>query len=145
VLKKKSNLGNVGVKMSQETPEQNREKLSQLSREELVEVLIAEECGHCGQKLTFVEPIKIETKQVAQLVAKPIEIVEYQRHHLKCDCGQKVTTADWSPEIVSGQDLGIRLQGLLGWLGNYGHLPYEKQQEFLRELGEINIGVGTLY
>jgi transposase len=207
-------------KMSQETPEKNREKLSQLSREELVEiiltqqeaikslsekierlelsrdldskisskppssdllkksekkketekkkrkpggqaghqgktrksfgridrveVLIAEECGHCGQKLTFVEPIKIETKQVAQLVAKPIEIVEYQRHHLKCDCCQKVTTADWSPEIIPGQDLGIRLQGLLGWLGNYGHLPYEKQQEFLRELGEINIGVGTL-
>ena len=29
-------------------------------------------------------------------------------------------------------------------LGNYGHLPYEKQQELLRELGNIDIGVGTL-
>ena len=46
--------------------------------------------------------------------------------------------------IIPGQDLDIKLQGLLGWLGNYGHLPYEKQQEFLWELGEINIGVGTL-
>ena len=25
-----------------------------------------------------------------------------------------------------------------------GHLPYEKQQEFLWELGEVKIGVGTL-
>lgn len=29
-------------------------------------------------------------------------------------------------------------------MGNYGHLSYEKQQELLRELGEIDIGMGTL-
>ncbi len=40
--------------------------------------------------------------------------------------------------------MGIKLQGLLGWLGNYGHLPYEKQQELLWELGKIQVGVGTL-
>ena len=40
--------------------------------------------------------------------------------------------------------MGIKLQGLLGWLGNYGHLPYEKQQELLWELGRIKIGLGTL-
>lgn len=109
-----------------------------------IEVLTAENCDHCGQKLPLVEPVKIESQQVAQLVAKPIEIVEYQRHHTRCDCCQKVTTVDWSPEIIPGQDLGIRLQGLLGWLGNYGHLPYEKQQELLWELGQIEVGVGTL-
>ena len=114
------------------------------SRVDRVEVLKAEECGHCRQKLTFVQPIKIETRTVAQLVAKPIEIVEYQRHHTRCDCCQKVTIVDWSPEIIPGQDLGIKLQGLLGWLGNYGHVPDEKQQELLWELGEIKIGVGTL-
>ncbi|NEN97361.1 MAG: hypothetical protein F6K50_18065 [Moorea sp. SIO3I7] len=38
----------------------------------------------------------------------------------------------------------MRLQGLLGWLGNYGHLPYSKQLQMLWELGGINIGVGTL-
>jgi transposase len=32
----------------------------------------------------------------------------------------------------------------LGWINNYGHLPYEKQQELLWELGQIEIGVGTL-
>ena len=36
--------------------------------------------------------------------------------------------------IVPGQDLSIDLQALLVWLGNYGHISYEKQQEFLREL-----------
>ncbi len=46
--------------------------------------------------------------------------------------------------MIPGQDLGVRLQAFLGWLGNYGHLPYEKQQELLWELGKIEIGVGTL-
>ena len=46
--------------------------------------------------------------------------------------------------MIPGQDLGIKLQGLLGWLGNYGHLPYEKQQELWWELGQIKVGVGTL-
>jgi hypothetical protein len=32
--------------------------------------------------------------------------------------------------------LGIRLQAFLGWINNYGHLPYEKQQELLWELGQ---------
>ena len=113
-------------------------------RVDRIEILKAEQCSNCGQKLSTTEPVKVEKQQVAQLVAKPIEIVEYQRHHIRCDCCQKVSIANWSPEIIPGQDLGIKLQGLLGWLGNYGHLPYEKQQELLWELGEVKIGVGTL-
>lgn len=40
--------------------------------------------------------------------------------------------------------MNINLQALLVWLGNYGHLSYEKQQELVWELGEIEIGTGTL-
>ncbi|MBE9036851.1 transposase [aff. Roholtiella sp. LEGE 12411] len=50
-----------------------------------------------------------------------------------------------SPDgIVPGQDLSVNLQALLVWLGNYGHLSYAKLQELLWELGEIEIGTGTL-
>ena len=41
------------------------------------------------------------------------------------------TAADWSAEIVAGQDIGIRRSAFLGWLNNYGHLSYEKEQELL--------------
>lgn len=46
--------------------------------------------------------------------------------------------------ILQGQDLSIDLQALLVWLGNYGYLSYEKQQELLWKLGDIEVGVGTL-
>ncbi len=38
----------------------------------------------------------------------------------------------------------VRLQALIGWLGNYGHVPYAKIRELLFELGQIDIGEGTL-
>jgi transposase len=116
------------------------------------EVLKAEKCSSCSQLLASAKSLKIEKKSVlkdtashiAMLVEKPIEIVEYQRHHQKCECCGFVTAPQWSNQILPGQDLGIKLQGLLGWLGNYGHLPYKKQQELLWELGRIEVGLGTL-
>jgi Transposase IS66 family. len=108
------------------------------------EILRPQVCRCCGQGEFSGEPIKIDTQQVAHLVESPIEIVEYQRYTCICsECGE-TQTADWWPEIVPGQDIGIRLQAFLGWINNYGHLSYEKQQELLWELGKIVIGVGTL-
>ncbi|PPT06214.1 Mobile element protein [Geitlerinema sp. FC II] len=33
---------------------------------------------------------------------------------------------------------------MLTWRGHYGHLSYAKQQEWLREFGQIHVGTGTL-
>ncbi len=114
------------------------------ARIDRIEILQPSICSHCGQTEWLAEPAKIDLKQVAQLVDRPIEVVEYHRHHCQCgNCGQ-VTSASWSSKMIPGQDLGVKLQAFLGWLGNYGHLPYEKQQELLWELGQIEIGLGTI-
>ena len=42
-MKKKIDLDNVGVKMSKKASTRNREKLSQLSTEELVEIILAQQ------------------------------------------------------------------------------------------------------
>lgn len=63
-------------------------------------------CRCCGQQEFSGKPIKIET----QLVKRPIEIVEDQKYTCICSqCGE-TQAADWSAEIVPGQDIGIRLQ-----------------------------------
>ncbi|WP_217651971.1 hypothetical protein [Hydrococcus rivularis] len=36
-------------------------------------------------------------------------------------------------EIIAGQDLGVRLQALIGWLGNYAHMPYAKIRELIQQ------------
>ena len=100
-------------------------------------------CEQCGSR-DLSEIIGDRKQQVATLAARPIEVVEYQRAKCQClECGAEVIGAQ-AQGIVPGQDLSIDLQALLVWLGNYGHLSYEKQQELMWELGEIEVGVGTL-
>jgi len=109
-----------------------------------IESLRPQVCSCCGETEFAEIPINIEKQQVAQLSERPIEIVEYHRQTCICkNCGA-AEVADWSPEIVPGQDIGVGLQAFLAWMNNYGHLSYEKQQELLWELGRIEIGLGTL-
>ena len=113
-------------------------------RVDRVEVLRLKTCSHCGSNHLRDDGQTVEIKQVAQLVANPIEIVEYHRIQSQCtQCG-RVSHANWSDEIVPGQDLGVRLQALIGWLGNYAHMPYTKIRELIQQLGQIKIGEGTL-
>ena len=103
-----------------------------------------EVCPHCGGTHLCNDTENVEIKQVAQFVANPIEIVEYHRIKSQCSNCSIVSAAKWSNEIIPGQDLGVRLQALIGWLGNYAHMPYTKIRELIQELGQIDIGEGTL-
>ncbi len=108
------------------------------------EILRPLNCVCCGNKGFASVAVKVEKHSVAQLVENPIEIVEYQRQTDVCECCGNLQTAQWPQDIIPGQDLGMRLQAFLGWANNYAHMPYEKQQEMLWELGQIDIGLGTL-
>ncbi len=112
-------------------------------RVDRTEISSPEICLNCGsQELS--EVINIHRQQVATLVAKPIEVVEYQTQSCKClECGA-VVRGEPHQGVVPGQDLSVNLQALLVWLGNYGHLSYAKLSELLWELGPIEVGVGTL-
>ncbi len=108
------------------------------------EILRPEYCPDCGSDRFIEQPVSVQYQQVARLVERPIEVVEYQRQTCQCaQCGQRVS-APHPSDVVPGRDLSIGLQALLTWLGNHGHLSYEKQQEWLLEFGQIEIGVGTL-
>ena len=107
------------------------------------EILRPTDCVYCGQKAFAPLAVKVERQAVAQLVERPIEIVEYQRHTCICECCGNLQAAQWPQDIIPGQDLGVKLQAFLGWANNYAHMPYEKQQEMLWELGQVEIGLGT--
>ena len=113
------------------------------SRIDRVELLRPERCPGCDNSAFEVAPVSEARHQVARLVSRPIEIVEYVQQQCRCACGECVK-GQWPSDIVPTQDLSIGLQSLLAWLGNYAHLSYGKQQELLKELGGIEIGSGTL-
>jgi transposase len=108
------------------------------------EVLRPTVCAACGQVGFSTAPVSIRQQAVAELAAHPIEVVVYEQHRCSCEHCGVIVAAAMPPGVIAGQSLGASLQGLLVWLGNYGHLSYEKQQEFLAELGHIDVGIGTL-
>lgn len=113
-------------------------------RVDRIEALRPTSCNHCGSKDLETEPVSVIVQQVAQLAEQPIEVVEYQRRSYRCHSCGCLATANWPDNVIPGQDLDAGLQAFLGWLGNYGQLPYEKQAELLGELGGIEVGTGTL-
>ena len=109
-----------------------------------IESVKIEKCLVCGCTDLEKGSLWEQSHVVAQLVEKPIEIVEYKQQCGYCaDCGSKVL-AVLPKEVVVGQDLGAGLQAMLGWMSHYGHLSYKKQQEWLKEIGGIEVGTGTL-
>ncbi len=102
-------------------------------------ILRPERCPKCGSTSFLESPVAVERQQVARLVERPIEVVEYQRQCCQCACCGDSVFAPWAADLVPGQDLSIGLQALLVWLGNKGHLSYEKQQELIRHLRKMVI------
>jgi len=91
--------------------------------------LCPEVCPNCGSLEFSQQPVAIQVQQVAQLVERPIEVVEYQRLSFECNrCGQ--THSSMAPNHRPWSRLGVSLQALHARC-NYGHLSYEKQQELM--------------
>lgn len=108
------------------------------------EVLRPQECPVCGsQSFSAIAEHKSE-RIIAELSPCAIEVVCYQQQHCRCHCCESLISEPFPGSVIGHQSLGAKLQSLLGWLGHYAHLSYEKQQEFLSEFGQISVGVGTL-
>ncbi len=108
------------------------------------EVVQPSMCPNCRSTVFVAAAVPSRHYQVAELAAAPIVVVNYEQQCCRCaECG--VESWGQLPLTVLGeQSLGARLQSLLGWLGNYGHLSYAKQQQLLQEMGQIEVGVGSL-
>jgi len=113
-------------------------------RVDRTEFLRPAQCSHCGCSDFEAAVLGLHVYDVAQLAAQPIEVVRYEQSTCRCQrCGQ-CTIAPLPSSVIPGQDLGVSLQAMLSWLSHYGHLSYEKQQEWLWEMGQIRVGLGTL-
>ena len=119
------------------------ERLPQLPSSELVKIVV--------QQQRVIEQLKQEVARLKASLQKdsktgskpPSTDLLKKPEKPKSDAKDK-SQPKRKPGGQPGQDLSVRLQAFLVWLGNYGHLSYEKQQELLKELGGVEIGVGTL-
>jgi len=108
------------------------------------EVIRPSACPVCSATGFELQPVGVRHRQIAELAERAIEVVDYEQQCCRCANCKTALWGQLPAEVVGEQSLGARLQTLVVWLGNYGHLSYEKQQELLLELGQIAVGTGTL-
>lgn len=99
-------------------------------------------CEHCGS--TQLQVVDVETRQVACLADRPIELVQFERQTCRCVGCQATTTPAWPSRLVGQCDIDAGMMAMLGWLSHDGHLSYDKQAEFIETMCGWRPSLGTL-
>jgi len=90
----------------------------------------------CGRELSRQSLLNVQCRQVIDIPEKLIETIEHQIEVRQCKCGQ----------IYSGDTLnaapvqyGARIKALSVYLNNYGHIPYDRLQDFFHDCFGIDV------
>lgn len=107
-----------------------------------VEPVTPDTCPDCQRHLTG--PAQLFARQpVAELVAKPFEVTEYQYFRVLCPCG-KLVEASPPPNILPGFCLGPRLTAFVGILGQFANVTQNKMVTLFQEVFNLPICEGTI-
>jgi transposase len=106
--------------------------------------LPVEDCPNCGNQVEAVSSAPVRRHQIAELVAKPVEVWEYQRAQYRCPvCGWQ----GYAPLPLGCREdfsYGALLSSLVGWLGYGGHLSWNKQRYLVETVFGIPLSQGSL-
>lgn len=98
----------------------------------------------CGCDLRGRAAVEVERRQVFELPEIKLHVTEYQAQIKECpQCGRQVKAA--FPAAVSQPvQYGPRAQAAMIYLSQYQLLPYERLQELLHDLFQMDVSQGTL-
>lgn len=95
----------------------------------------------CGHDLSYLPNIKTYKRQVFDLPEKLLEVTEHQVEVKQCSCGKlHEAYCNYNNPVQYGN----KLKSLGVYLNQYQYIPYNRVQEFMKDLLNINIGDGTL-
>jgi transposase len=100
-------------------------------------------CGGCGGDLAGGEPAGEEARQVFDLPAARLAVVEHRAQRRRCACGQ-VTTAVFPAGVSAPAQYGPRMRALAIYLIAAQHLPYHRAAVLLADWLGAPLSAGTL-
>lgn len=109
-----------------------------------IETINIEQCPGCGGGVRLVLGATEQVQQVAELLHRPIEIIEYHRPQQQCTCCGWSGYASLPPGVKPGFSYGARLSSLVGWLGYGGNLTWRKQAYVVEQILGVPISQGSL-
>ena len=114
--------------------------LRQVATPDKVEHHTATACAHCPTPLTAAMISGVETRQVFDLVAPRLEVVEHRGQVYTCPCCRGTTRAAFPASVTSHVQYGEKIRATVLYLNVQHLVPEDRVSEIMRDL----FGTGTL-
>ncbi len=101
-------------------------------------------CGQCGARLDTAPVVARERRQVMDLPAIQPKVSEHQVLHQRCPQCQSVTSGQFPTDVTQPMQYGPGVKALAVYLQEYQHIPFERTQEFFRDVFNLPLSEGTL-
>ena len=101
-------------------------------------------CTGCNHSLENINPVNYEARQVFDIPPMKIEITEHRAEQKICPCCKKIITVDFPVHVAQSTQYGNTIKGLSAYLNQYQFLPYERLQEFFKDILNHTISQGML-
>jgi transposase len=101
-------------------------------------------CQHCQVSLEDVPGQAYEKRQVFDLPPVQVEVTEHQVEIKACPLCQKLTTADFPPEVSQAVQYGQRLKAQMVYFHQQHFVPLERTAEIIEDLYGQRVSEGTL-
>jgi len=101
-------------------------------------------CACCHKNLRKQKAEAIESRQVYDLPPLELIVTEHQVEVKRCPCGH-INKADFPSGVNHYVQYGPNIKSLLVYMQDYQLLPYERTQEFVKDIFGHQLSTGTLY
>jgi len=117
--------------------------LSKSATPDIIERHSVVECENCHADLSLQTTEDIESRQVFDIPPLKIQVTEHQAERKTCACGHK-NAAKFPDHVKSSLGYGPGMKSLAVYMMIYQLLPYDRCEEFFRDIFQAGPCCGTL-
>jgi transposase len=101
-------------------------------------------CSQCQASLANAPVVGQERRQVWDLPSTRPQVTEHQALQLCCPQCQTVTAGQFPADVTQPVQYGPGVKALAVYMQTYQHLPFERTQEYFRDVHQLSLSEGTL-
>lgn len=118
--------------------------LAQVEQPDTVVPYRASTCPQCQTSLATASVVGQERRQVVDLPPTRPQVTEHQALQVCCPQCHTITAGQFPPEVTQPVQYGAGVKALAVYLQTYQHLPFERTQEYFRDVHQLTLSEGTL-
>ena len=101
-------------------------------------------CSHCGNDLVGQSEVLVGTRQLLDIPPIVMKCIEHQLYKKQCSCGHTMQ-GSFPEHVACAVQYGPNVETLVSYLHARQYLPYNRMQEFLKDVMGLPISTGGIY